>query len=195
MTVPEEVEALALAWKRWGQEPGFPYGRDHCINGSRVALGALDLLGIPARPASVTFAIFNQFAWDMYCRQIPVDKWPEHAHSIGVDKRDTHDPKPGGWYGHLIVEGDGWLLDVSAAQFDRPGRIVSDGPLLLDINLDPADDVVTVVTQDRSRQVLLLGRWPENDGWTRAPGWLRPQPNEIRELTRRTYAVLQGMRE
>lgn len=192
-TTYERVAALAAAWGHWQEQITFPYQPDHCINGSRVAVEVLRRAGIKARPMSVRFMLFNRFGWDMYSRAIDVDKWPPHAWSLGVS--ESNEPERAmKWHGHLMVEGEGFTLDMSARQFARPGLIESPSPLLVPIEL-PTDGGWAVLT-DEHQQVLIMNRWPENKAWRHAPGWLRPpDPAVIRQVERRMRAALESRKE
>lgn len=189
----EEVDALARVWQAWQERETFPFAPDHCVNGSRLAVEVLRRRGIKARPMSVRFMLFNRFGWDMYSRGLPVEQWPEHAWSLGV--AESNEPeKPMKWHGHLMVEGDGWTLDLSARQFHRPGKIISPGPLLVPIKLE-ADGGWAIFT-DEYQQVLMANRWPENRAWRRAPGWLRaPDPAVIRQVERHMKVALEQRKE
>ena len=187
-----EVSALAEAWTQWQTEPTFPFTPDHCINGTRVAIEVLRRFGIRAQPLSVRLMLFNRFGWDLFERGIRVERWPTHAWSIGV--AETNDPSdPGKWHGHLVAEGHDWTLDLSASQFNRPGRIVSGSALAVPIRLPQRD---WARFTDEHAQTLLLNRWPENNGWRLASGWRRPPPVPlITEIERRTIAVLDRIRK
>jgi hypothetical protein len=178
MTAPLEVRLLAEAWRKWEREPSFPYSPDCCINGTRVVIDALREFDVKARPVSVGVLLFNRFAWDLYQAGIPNTEWPYHAHSIGIDPTVGTVGRDGGWDGHLVAEGDGWTLDISAGAFDRPGRIISPGPRVLDTNVPPTGFGVYT---DGHGQTLLMERQPANNRWRQAPGW-RPDPDVVGEL-------------
>lgn len=184
MSEPREVRALAQAWNSWWDEPSFPYTSDCCINAARVGVEVLKRLGVPAKPVSVRIFLFNRFAWDLYRKGVPIGTWPEHAWSLGVGDRDGFD-EPGRWNGHLMVEGDGFLLDLSARQFDRPGRIVVNEPWVIPpLRYDP--DAYT----DELGQVLLVKRWPQANGWRNAGGWINRRMAVEHEALRRTQHLL-----
>jgi hypothetical protein len=140
----------------------------YCINGSRIAISVLTRLGITARPVSVTLAVFNQQAADLWLNDVPMDEWPAHAHSIGVGFPD--DPAPGGWKGHLVVEGDDWTMDVSAEVLDRPGLIISKGAVVFPGKLDYEEGVPTA-WHDQHHQLWVFQRTPANNTWRNARGW------------------------
>lgn len=178
------VKAMADAWGKWEREGTLPFTSDCCINGTKVVTHALRRFGVDAHPVSVRFVLFNRFAWDLFRNGVAVDEWPEHAHSIGV--APGADTLPGRWNGHLVAEGNGWALDISASQFARPGRIIVDGPRVMPEL--PAKDVL--LTTDEHNQVLWMTRWPDNVGWKQAAGWRRIQDTEVEELVRRTTALV-----
>lgn len=180
------VEAMARAWGRWQREESFPFQPDHCINGTRVVCRAMEKLDVRARPVSVCFLLFNRFAWDLYQAGIEIDEWPDYAWSLGVGP--GHAKGGGKWDGHLCAEGNGWTLDISAAQFNRPGKIISTKPRILP-QLPPSGQLELV---DGHEQHLIIGRWPENNGWRSAGGWLRLHGTEVRELVERTTRIMKG---
>ena len=180
----EVARAMAEAWRRWQSEPSFPFAPDHCINGTRVAVDALRVLGVYAKPVSVQFILFNAKAYALWEQGIPYTEWPPDAWSLGVGPGAVG--TGGGWDGHLCAEGDGFTLDLSAAQFNRPGLIICDEPLLMP-ELPPEG---MIHTRDEHGQTVLIGRWPENNYWRRASGWKRLQPAEVREIVARTVRVI-----
>ena len=184
MSELEVVGALAEAWYEWDREGTLPFTPDCCINGTKVAIRVLKHFGITAQPVSVRFALFNRFAWDLYQDGVPLAEWPEHAHSLGVGPKQGTGPDK--WNGHLIAEGDGWALDISASQFARSGRIIMEGPRVLPEL--PRDEPLLAV--DRHGQVLWMARWPENTAWKIAAGWRRSHDAEVNELVARTQRVM-----
>jgi hypothetical protein len=178
------VEAMARAWREWQREPEFPFKHNHCINGARIVIEALRQFDIAAWPVSVQFILFNRPAWDLWAEGIPFPAWPEHAWSLGVGPGGK---KEGGdWDGHLVVCTEGFTIDISAAQFNRPGRITVDGPKLL----PPLEDDWMQLSDDHD-QILVIKPWPENNGWRIASGWKRLQGEEVREIVARTRRAME----
>lgn len=177
----ETVRRLSETWDQWSKERDFPFSRDHCINGTRVAIETLRRVGVEATPLSVSFVLFNRFAWDLFHKGIAADDWPHHAHSLGVSPAVTPTDLKG-WYGHLVTEGDGWTLDVSARQFDRPGRITVDGPIFFPANV-PTDGSLQMT--DEHQQVMVISQWRENNYWRRTSGWKRLHGPQVDEVLRR----------
>jgi len=180
------IARLMLAWQRWSNEPDFPFTPDHCINGTRIAIGALKHHGVSVSPRSVQFAMFNRFAWDLFESGVPAKDFPPHAWSLGIGPGEKLKQRAEGWSGHLVAEGDGWTLDISAGQFNRPGLVTVDGPRFIPANVP--DDEWLKLTDDR-QQVLIISQWNENNAWRRAPGWKRDHAREIREVLRRMEQV------
>ena len=180
------VDRLGEVWSAWSREPEFPLRPDHCINGSRIAKEVLTHYDVESDPVSVSMCIFNRFAWDLHTRDVPMDEWPEHAHSIGVGPGMVS--KPGRWNGHLWLEGPDWSLDISAGQFARPGKIVVEGPMFLPERLPPGRELLALV--DRYGQRILANRNPGNNGWRAASGWQLTANNRevVAEVLRRMEA-------
>lgn len=170
----EVVQRLTLTWSRMTEERDFPLRPDHCINGSRVGVDVLRHFGVRARPVSVGLALFNRQAWELYINGYEPAQWPEHAWSIGIAPGVPVPGSEDGWPGHLVVEGDGWTMDLSAQQFARPGRI--DMPNALWFNQRIKDDGDSIFIDSR-QQVLSLWRAPSNAGWKQARGWLHTEIN------------------
>lgn len=180
MSPSAEVAALAAAWNQWWDEDGFPFSPDCCINASRTGIEVLRQLGVKAKPLSVSIVVFNDFAWRLFQADKPTCEWPPQAWSIGVST--GQDSRPGKWNGHLMIEGDGWMLDLSARQFHRPGRITVTEPWII----PPVEEERHTTYVDDHRQVLMIARTPRSNGWRRAPGWIDRRPEVEQELLRRT---------
>lgn len=179
------VEAMARAWGQWQDSPEFPFSDDHCINGSRVVIRALDKFGIKAKPLSVQFMLFNKHAWALYLDGVPVAEWPDYAWSLGCGPGASRGVG-GKWDGHLCVEGEGFTLDISARQFTRPGKIVIDSPRIM----PPLPKNEWSHMDDELGQVLLIRPWPENNHWRNTGGWKRLHGTEVREIVTRTKRVI-----
>lgn len=122
-----------------------------CIESTRLGLLVFERLGIPARPQPVRVAVMNKASWQLMNEGVPIELWPESAHNLGVGFL-SQDDNPDGWNGHLvaIVREPGkprHLIDISADQFDRPGRLNVPGPVGMTINhlWTPTDPVYRVL--------------------------------------------------
>lgn len=181
--IPDPVLALGPAWRRWEALPTFPFKPDCCINAARVGVEVLRRFGVKARPVSVELLLINRFGLQLMEAQVPVDQWPAHAHSIGITPGADFAHREDGWPGHLMIEGDDWTIDLSARQFARPGKLIVDGPWML----PPIPRGERLVLVDDYRQALVVSRWAGNNGWRRAPGWLRLHAEETDFLTALVY--------
>jgi len=178
--IPQPVRDLADMWSEWQVSgDGFPFGPAHCLNGTRVAIGVLRHFGVKATPFPVRMMMFNRTAWDLYQAGVPVDEWPKKAWSIGIGFDKGRGP---GWDGHLMCEGEGFTLDISARQFHRPGLIDIPGPIVLPGNLP--HEARGFIQLDEGRLSAIVER---SDDWSYkfAPGWARLQEVEIAETIRR----------
>jgi hypothetical protein len=172
---------IAQAWSRL-------FGPDAmCIEATRCGIEALGRLGIPARPLPCAITVFNQFALAVAGRGIPVDEWPPWAHSVAVVP-DPPDSSPGNsfrerrWNGHLVIEGDTFIADLTLGAFARPDR-----------NL-----VVHATAWAKDREIVpFAGTWaaacgtagvvitprPELAAWRTGSAWRRrPDPDLIAYL-------------
>jgi hypothetical protein len=190
--VNEIVDAMASAWGEWHNSRDFPFVPDsgYCINGTRTVIGALRALGVAARPVSVEMLLCNEMAWGLIADKVPNEEWPEAAHSIGIGM-GVDELREGRWDGHLITEGDGWTMDVSAQTSRRPGRIEIEGPFVFPRNLP---DEGTAAFRSPRGVMIVARRTPQNNGWRQAPGWKRLHAAEQEELVRRTRRWI-GRRE
>jgi hypothetical protein len=182
------IEAAVLAWREWDRSPEFPLAshrlRGYCINSTRIGVEALRLLGVKARPTSVSMLVANDAGWDLATRGVDVDEWPAHAWSVGAGFDDAGDG--GAWNGHLILTGDGFALDLSAKMFHRPEHgIWLDGPLHLAADL--TDDGLHL---HRFGVHVDVCRRPEFRRWRTAPGWTDRRPELSAEYARRIRDVL-----
>jgi hypothetical protein len=182
MSDADVAAELAAVWTDWQDEEGFPFTADHCINGTRVAVLALAALNVKARPISVSLILFNAEGWRLWGLGVPAEEWPEGAWSIGRVPEAPDPQQKGKWKGHLMCEGDGWTLDVSARQFHRPELIEVPAALVIPENL-PDEDWATYV--GRNDQVLMIRREPTNNGWRQAPGWKRLHRYELMDVLAR----------
>jgi len=188
MTDIELVFNVAVAWDEWSHDPMFPFEPGCCLNGSRVVMEVLRDLGVRAKPVSVQFVLFNAFGWSAYEAGVPVAEWPHAAWSVGVGPNMEPPSNPDRWRGHLMLEGSDWLLDISARQFHRPGRINVETPLILPTTLPPDG---WSISHGSNGNVLMIARFPANNLWREAAGWKRPHVAERTELTRRVQRVLE----
>lgn len=164
-----------------------------CIETTRLAILVLDRLGLPARAQSVRAAILNVQARDLIERGVPMAQWPPSAWSLACGY-DTNPNEGDDWSGHLVavVREPGKprvIMDASADQFDRPGKLNVPGPVLTTVTglWTPRDpmarvlaDQTTVISyepfapSDPQGQDYLRAR-----AWTRDPDWFEEMADAI----------------
>lgn len=172
MTAPREVMLLASGWTMRGEQ-------NSCITATAVGVAALTRLGVSCRPLPCAAWAGNAAALPAFIerRPLPLDGW-----SVGIDPdapasavpdrgasyTEPYRRGPSGWNGHLVIAGDSWVLDLTAAQFHRPQRgIVVPGPVLI----DPADPTKSVAAPLPDGGALILLPRPELARWRRSPAW------------------------
>lgn len=122
------VEAVARAWEAmWRSGLDRTVSHRCCILAARVSTNVLGRLDVDARAVAFDWALFNEPARQLAAAGVPFDQWPEFAWSVYAGQE-----APGNGYpGHVVTVTDDALVDLSAAQFHRPGRIELDGPLII----------------------------------------------------------------
>jgi hypothetical protein len=114
------AEILA-AWERMATTE-VEEGRllaNHCVLACKVLLRTFNEHDIPVTVHPTQVIVTNAASRQLIADRIPFDKWPPHAWSIGSDRT----PKPGQYPGHLILTTATHLIDPSAGQFNRPGKL------------------------------------------------------------------------
>ncbi|MBO0821579.1 MAG: hypothetical protein J2P26_12105 [Nocardiopsaceae bacterium] len=142
--LPEAVRII-----RGVVRPLYPYLA--CAMSTRVTIGALRLLGVPARPLAVHLLILNPVAVRLYQEEVPVSAWPPEACIVVTDKDlfpqvDT-DLGPDVFPGHLVAvattEDGRMLVDASLDQFTEADRNLITSPLVTHLgDTDPARDEI-----------------------------------------------------
>lgn len=116
------IRALAKVWPR----QTAPDGTGLCIEEARRAVAVLSRLDIPAKASATRCMAANAAAIPVLAAKLPIEEWPADAWSVGTEigacqAESTAEPfRRQGWSGHVVVIGDGWLLDLTAPQFSRP---------------------------------------------------------------------------
>lgn len=154
-----------------------------CVLSTRIGLAVLEAVGVPAIAQPVFVTVYNREGWRLTQERVPVDEWPEDAHSVGVDPQNLF-KGGGGWNGHLVlvirVPGQPrTLIDLTADQFDRPAKgMLVGGPVFMDIAPDavwsPRDPLFTMAGTGGD---LLVSYRPMPPGqsaarvWRDSPDW------------------------
>jgi hypothetical protein len=109
------LDALADAWSSEIR----PIVRiNSCILAARAGTAALHYFDVDAVEVAGDMVVFNELAHDLFCQDVPLREWPAEAWSVG-----TCEGSPGdGYAGHLIIQTDGHLLDLTAYQSHRPHK-------------------------------------------------------------------------
>lgn len=112
-----------------------------CVMAARLATKSLDRIGIPNQFSHVDATCLND-EW-LHHAQLgtPAEEVPLTAWSISVWSnhdlvfRPSGNYDPNGFSGHLIVETENFMIDLSAQQFDRPQHeIITGGPLVVPLS-------------------------------------------------------------
>lgn len=162
----EVVNDLLGAWDDlWDDELHATHNPACCILATRVTIAVLDAHGIKAWPVPTETDVFNQAAAQLVGARVPIDEWPEHAWSIHAG----HGSPGTGYPGHLWAGTDGLMIDLSARQFNRPGRLAFDGAMVLPLELHGPDPVMC----EREDGTLLFVRRTGDRSYRRANDWTR----------------------
>lgn len=123
---PDEManctQAVCDALYEQGYEPSA------CILGTRVLIDVLAYFGVEGSALPVRVLVLNQAGAEQMEKGIPISEWPDEAWSVGVDDRNPDNPTVeearAKWRfpAHLVVQANGYLLDPTADQMDRPQR-------------------------------------------------------------------------
>ena len=158
-----EGEVLAALVDVWVSHVAPHVRADCCILAARVTSGVLDYYGIGNHVLACELLVYNDAALDEISKGTPVAEWPANAWSLGAGKQMPGD----GYAGHVIVRTDsGALVDLSAGQFHRAGRINVDGPRVW---RDVEERSGTLVVHDGN---TWFGFHPTTDkAYRNAPDW------------------------
>lgn len=138
-----------------------------CILGTRALIETLAYFGVTGKPLSVDLLAANAPAINGMREGVPQSAWPDNWWTIGVDGTDGKRGEPGGYDGHLVVIADGWLVDPTARQFDRPDKgIMIPAPLVGEYH--PEHKAVAYEADEGS---VIVYRPSKRRDWHRAPAW------------------------
>lgn len=186
----ETAIAVAGAWNASWLPATFGE-RTHCIEAAKIGLAVLKELGVTARPLPCAYRIANPLAHEFISTRQPVSEWPDDAWAIGVDP-DSNAPGPG-WNGHVVVLGDGFMLDLSAGQFHRrhiPSKAYA----------APLDDMDPTLPMrfERVGDDIVVEVWPRPElrAWKNGSAWRLPvTPKVVDSLVAGTRLLMQGFTE
>ena len=127
--IKDALISLCSAWVELDMDAIFTK-EGWCVNSSRIGVDVLTRKGFLAQAAVWDLEVGNQLASEMYVRGTPTEEWPDEAWNIGTFQA-IDDSGPGMVRGHVVVEMGGYVVDLSAGQYNRPNRgIHIDGPML-----------------------------------------------------------------
>lgn len=175
------LDALADAWS---SEIRPIVQINACILAARAGTAALHYFGVDAVEVAGDIVVFNEVGHDLFCQDVPIGDWPEDAWSVG-----TCEGSPGnGYAGHLVVQTDGYVVDLTAYQSHRPRKqlFVPDSVII-------AADTVTEAPPWRAWRTELgatfLFRATGDRSYRSAPDW-RKGRSEAGRLIRRMREIL-----
>lgn len=190
----EEAVARALC-QAWSEESEH-LRVNSCVLAARVAEEAMACAGILVHVRAVGACCANDEGLVALASGRPTEEWGPDAWTVGASLSAEGMGLPG-WAGHLVVETPSSLLDLTAAQFDRPARgIETGGPLVLPwAAMVPADaptlpPALTVPLPGLGHYIV----WGEADnrGFRDAPDWRRNYRDFAGPVIRRMREVLDG---
>ena len=154
------------------------FRHDSCIASTRVTLEVCRYWGLAARPQAVKVQAFTPQAWQQRAalRNVPVDKWPKGAWSVGIAGSGKHGP--GRWDGHLVALHGRWLIDPSLDQLARPqhGLLVLASAFRMPEQWGGAlaEDEVGMVTMPDGTVIIYESL--DDQEWRQSPNWSAKSP-------------------
>jgi len=167
------VNLLDALCRDWVTHVAKDYRPDCCIAATAIGSEALRYFGVAAEPVASDVVLFNPEAWELQNRGVPVPEWPSTAWSLGVQREMLVAEGRDGFCGHLVIIIGDLLVDLSAAQFDRPKKgLRCDKPLILDGGKwdDEAGRMSFGAILPDGTTIIYWLR-PENRAWKAAPDW------------------------
>lgn len=175
-----------------------------CIESTRLLLNVLARLDLPARPQATQVKAHNQIARDALQRGVTLAQWPRSAALLA----SADIPKPGGWGGHLVAvlrtPTGRLLLDPTADQFDRPGRLEVPGPISLVLPPTWTPDDPAVHSPDGNSKVeytpMAPGHpqftlWRETPAWTAHAPWYETVSTDLADMINTGWTWTHGHTE
>lgn len=179
--LPPEAEALVETLPdSFATTIGIEGLKGRCVEASRIAVAVLSKMGTSCRAMACDADALNAAAEAARLADTPSNEWPVDAYSVGMRCDDTvtgrnfHEPaRRRGFAGHLVVVGDDWFVDLTAAQLSRPDRgIVIPGAMAGPYV--PGDTGVQCLLGDGA---ALRYFWrPEIAHWRTTPAWRQDIP-------------------
>lgn len=158
-----------------------PDSRPMCIEATRTGIAALARVGITARPLPCGITVFNQTALNLYRQGVPTTLWPAGARSVTVSP-DLPNDGPG-WNGHLVIDHDDFICDLSLGAFSRPGRIharptvwaKATDLLCVDASAGPA----WIAYRSDRPIIVMIAPKPRLAAWRQTSAWRQDPPTDV----------------
>lgn len=154
-----------------------PRRRGRCIEAARLMVSVMSRLHVPAKALACDVVVLNGAARQAAEAHIDIGDWPPDAWSCGAQ---CAEPSPGanisepyrrlGFGGHLVVAGEGWFVDLTVAQFDRPEHGIT---IAADAGLVGAYDPTAAGARcelPRDAQISWIWR-AKHKAWRTTPAW------------------------
>jgi len=178
-----------------------------CIETTRLLLLTLEKLGVErSRPQAVDVRAYNALAYASMEAGLAWEDWPERAWAMGTQApRLVQDANPNGWAGHLVVILRGpngrHLLDASADQFNRPGKLNIPGPVGSTVPelWTPLDPVTRVLNDGETfiEYAPIIGdrgsQWREFPAWVADPSWFEEAAALIAKQIQEGWVYTRGV--
>ena len=160
------IAAPLLLAELWDGPVTAPGSKDGvCIDSARIAVEVLAKVGVKAKAVATQVLAANAAAVPLLNAGVPIADWPDEAWTLGVELGPAPHPGTGkepyrrtGWTGHVVVVGEHekgrWMLDLTAAQFNRPSKgILIPEPIWAPLR---GDDEFTIGLADGAQITYIL---------------------------------------
>lgn len=166
-----------------------------CILAAAVSREALKYFGLGPKTDVVPVAATatNEDGYEYVRAEVPAVAWPDEAWAVYAGSQ-SKDLDPGrGWSGHMAVLVDGYYVDLTAAQFDRPAKEIETGGALL-IHRSQFE-LVEFGGGSYWHVPLVKGHYlwhpePKNDRYRGTPDWTRNRRHFAGDVIRYMREVL-----
>jgi hypothetical protein len=170
---------MARRWQALGI--GHPDGGAMCIEATRAGIAALAQAGIAARPLPCGITVFNQTALDLYMRGVPRTRWPPAARSVTVSPEL---PNSGpGWNGHLVIDHDEFVCDLSLGAFSRPGRVHTRPTVWAKgtdlVPVDATAGPAWIAYRPDRPVIVMIDPKPRLAAWRQTAAWRQDPPTSV----------------
>jgi hypothetical protein len=148
----------------------YPPEENNCVLAARVLVVVCEHFKVAAREVPVNVQVFNQeAAVQMFAGVADPSLWPASAEVFATSIA----PAPGGGFGgHLIVETDHYLVDLTAGQFNRPNVGIETGEVIVEKSDQPVwAENNSVALPSSPNGTLVAYTWRDDQSYLLAPDW------------------------